>query len=288
MNIEDYKYCPKCDNVFPTDTGFYPNAGRNDGLGVYCQKCQNEYKHTGEPLIVRNNIYEVKKCSGCKLVFDKSHFGNAPTNVNGLNHVCKDCKYKYNREYEDKLRFAFYEKHGNKCAKCGYSENRDAFQIDHVNNDGAIERANINYKQILKNALADTEGRYQLLCAICNHIKRVELSRISRKTIEPYAEGSPEYVYACAPKYHTDLVPHPEPITGALREAVMAAKAFDGGRFQKGQKPSNAALPQESIQIILNRLSAGEKGSVLAKEYGVSQTAISRIKLGKTYTQSTT
>jgi len=80
MNVEDFKHCPKCDNVFPKDTGFHPNAGRSDGLSVYCRKCLNAVNNTGTPLITRNNTYQVKKCSGCKLVFDISHFRKAPRN----------------------------------------------------------------------------------------------------------------------------------------------------------------------------------------------------------------
>lgn len=65
---------------------------------------------------------------------------------------------------------------GAKCVTCGYSDRR-ALQIDHVDGSGAEERRRRNgftlpyYLHILKHI---HEGRYQVLCANCNQIKRVE------------------------------------------------------------------------------------------------------------------
>lgn len=62
---------------------------------------------------------------------------------------------------------------GNKCKKCGYSDIR-ALHIDHVNGDGKKER-NIRKSLNRKIALKLTDiSRYQLLCANCNWIKKVE------------------------------------------------------------------------------------------------------------------
>lgn len=65
------------------------------------------------------------------------------------------------------------ERLGNVCVKCGYSDVR-ALHIDHVYGDGKSER-NIRqtiYRKIAK-GLVDM-SRYQLLCANCNWIKRLE------------------------------------------------------------------------------------------------------------------
>jgi hypothetical protein len=72
---------------------------------------------------------------------------------------------------------------GNECAKCGFSDYR-ALQIDHVNSDGALERAEFGgpSQKFLKRVLLSFvrgEGRYQLLCANCNWIKRAELGETS-------------------------------------------------------------------------------------------------------------
>ena len=65
------------------------------------------------------------------------------------------------------------KKLGEKCNHCGFSDIR-ALQIDHVNGDGRAERTirkSLNRKIAL--GLVDI-NRYQLLCANCNWIKRIE------------------------------------------------------------------------------------------------------------------
>lgn len=65
---------------------------------------------------------------------------------------------------------------GGKCVRCGFSDAR-ALQFDHVNGDGWIDRllkvnkAGLVYHQAI---IDDKEGRFQLLCANCNWIKREE------------------------------------------------------------------------------------------------------------------
>jgi hypothetical protein len=46
-------------------------------------------------------------------------------------------------------------------------------QVDHVDDDGSTERASGAYtEKIYRLVLNDVEGRYQLLCANCNWIKK--------------------------------------------------------------------------------------------------------------------
>lgn len=80
---------------------------------------------------------------------------------------------KTQTERQQKIRKDVLEKLGNKCVKCGYGDTR-ALHIDHVNGDGKHER-NIR-KTIYRRILLDLVdiSRYQLLCANCNWIKKVE------------------------------------------------------------------------------------------------------------------
>ena len=62
---------------------------------------------------------------------------------------------------------------GDRCSKCGFNDPR-ALQIDHVNGNGHIELKTLGTRRINeKIGRGETEG-YQLLCANCNWIKRVE------------------------------------------------------------------------------------------------------------------
>ena len=65
---------------------------------------------------------------------------------------------------------------GGKCVHCGYDTDIRAQQIDHIHSDGAKERANNPnqlkfYKTIIE---LGGQGKYQVLCANCNQIKRME------------------------------------------------------------------------------------------------------------------
>jgi hypothetical protein len=76
-----------------------------------------------------------------------------------------------------KLRRQINEKYGNQCARCGFADPR-ALHVDHVQSGGQKEiRAGRGggmsyYYRVLK----DQTGKYQLLCANCNAIKRFELN----------------------------------------------------------------------------------------------------------------
>jgi len=59
------------------------------------------------------------------------------------------------------------------CARCGFTDER-ALQIDHVNGCGYEERKRCKSGAYLRRVLADTEGKYQILCANCNWIKKSE------------------------------------------------------------------------------------------------------------------
>lgn len=70
------------------------------------------------------------------------------------------------------LRLAAINTLGGVCCKCGF-DNPVALDIDHVNNDGAIERRELTPCQIYRKVIKDVSG-YQCLCANCHRIKTHE------------------------------------------------------------------------------------------------------------------
>lgn len=77
------------------------------------------------------------------------------------------------KKYSDKLRNAVIELLGGHCIQCGFSDVR-ALQVDHIHGGGTRERKNgISNSRLLMLDVMKTEGKYQLLCANCNWIKRV-------------------------------------------------------------------------------------------------------------------
>lgn len=80
---------------------------------------------------------------------------------------------KYRTDNQRAWRIKAVLKLGGKCTKCEFDDIR-ALQIDHINGDGYKERT--VRKSINRNislGLIDL-SRYQLLCANCNWIKRLE------------------------------------------------------------------------------------------------------------------
>jgi len=62
---------------------------------------------------------------------------------------------------------------GDKCVKCGFSDKR-ALQVDHKDGSGADARESGRTGiRLLEDVLSNPE-EYQILCANCNWIKRVE------------------------------------------------------------------------------------------------------------------
>jgi len=80
------------------------------------------------------------------------------------------------RKYHLKKRNELFDLLGNVCCRCGFSDKR-ALQIDHINGGGIKERRKYNtkdYHRVVLKSLKNNEGKYQLLCANCNWIKRSE------------------------------------------------------------------------------------------------------------------
>ncbi len=91
----------------------------------------------------------------------------------------------YNHEYRRKLRAKTLEVMGNKCVKCGFDDAR-ALQIDHVKGGGHKERkeqrflgGGKTYHLEVIASVESGEGKYQLLCANCNWIKRSENNELA-------------------------------------------------------------------------------------------------------------
>ena len=95
-----------------------------------------------------------------------------------------------NKFRDDTIRLRVILKLGDECTKCGFRDRR-ALQIDHI--DGSGYRLNKRYRnvfgrsggssqKIYRDILNGNVNNFQLLCANCNWIKRVEKQEwVSRK-----------------------------------------------------------------------------------------------------------
>lgn len=84
------------------------------------------------------------------------------------------------KKYIKNLKEKAYTILGGKCVKCGFSDQR-ALQIDHINGGGNKERdSGISTNQYYVRIIHGSTD-YQLLCANCNWIKRIENNEVSSK-----------------------------------------------------------------------------------------------------------
>ena len=89
-----------------------------------------------------------------------------------------------NRARAKKYKLQAFVLLGSKCARCGIADSR-VLQIDHVNGGGSREKKEIGhgsclmYLRVLK-----TPELFQLLCANCNWIKRVETKECGHIVLE--------------------------------------------------------------------------------------------------------
>lgn len=116
-----------------------------------------------------------KRCCSCKEVLPISEFRIDATRKDGLSPRCVKCANKAEAVSYLKLKLKVVAHLGGACLRCGYGEDHRALAIDHVNGGGITERrSGMAGRRLMRAVLADTQGRYQLLCYNCNTIKRVE------------------------------------------------------------------------------------------------------------------
>lgn len=101
------------------------------------------------------------------------------------------------KKYYDRLRDAAFIKLGNKCnnPSCRWLNedgsmgctDKDMLQIDHVEGGGVKEHRflKFNHSRFHKNVVADTSGKYQLLCANCNWKKRRTQDEQPKNLLKP-------------------------------------------------------------------------------------------------------
>ena len=80
------------------------------------------------------------------------------------------------REEYSRIKSEIFKFLGDKCKDCGYDKDVRALCIDHVNGGGSEERRKHkgSYYNIIHDRIMSGSIEYQLLCAICNMIKKIE------------------------------------------------------------------------------------------------------------------
>ena len=103
--------------------------------------------------------------------------------------LTRDSQNESAKRCKARIRKQIIDKHGGKCARCGFGDDR-ALQIDHVNGGGGKDRSSFASQwSYLRHVLADESGKFQILCANCNAIKRIE--KKEHRVAETYSRNMP-------------------------------------------------------------------------------------------------
>mgnify|MGYP001619479973 FL=1 len=126
-------------------------------------------------------------CKGCRRADAKQRYPDKREHIDKLSRAWQASNpekvNEYSRKSKRKLRLAALATLGDRCCSCGFSDIR-ALQIDHTNGGGTAERQKLGPLQIYKKIRDGQVAGYQLLCANCNAIKRIERNENGRKDRE--------------------------------------------------------------------------------------------------------
>ncbi|MBI4991589.1 hypothetical protein HZB96_05880 [Candidatus Gottesmanbacteria bacterium] len=81
-------------------------------------------------------------------------------------------RLNHERNANKKAKEEIFKILGKKCSKCGFDDIR-ALQVDHKNGDGYKDRHSRSVRKVFYKIRKSPRG-FQMLCANCNWIKRVE------------------------------------------------------------------------------------------------------------------
>jgi hypothetical protein len=185
--------------------------------------------------------------------------------------VCRKC---YGRRDRAKLKLNMLAAFGYKCQCCG-EDNPYFLTLDHVRNDGNVERETWNEQQIYR--LARREGwpkeKYQMLCINCNFAK-------GHFGTCPHAAG------VGTEKALEDLRALSKGTGDSLVNKEGMKKGwftggYDGRRgYERGIKMAPKKLSDEQVIAIRARKGDGTPHRVIAVEFGVSRQMVDSIIAG--------
>lgn len=115
---------------------------------------------------------DTKFCPWCKQDVPITDWTRNDARGDGLTGHCRKCHLEIGKEGVRRKRAELIAELGGKCVRCGFDDIR-ALQIDHVNGCGKGKRTKSNSAAFYK-TIRENPDEYQLLCANCNAIKRIE------------------------------------------------------------------------------------------------------------------
>jgi hypothetical protein len=182
--LSDTKQCSMC-NISKDLESFSINKRKLYGRDSRCKECRKIAYQANRTAILekvkeynRKNTESIKYKKTSRYLRNKDELNTFRRAKRELNKVEENVKQKKRRSAK---KTEVYNILGSKCAVCSVTD-VDVLCIDHVNNDGYLERINKNYQRaIWHKILNGDDSNYQLLCFNCNLIKAIEYNGVEDK-----------------------------------------------------------------------------------------------------------
>lgn len=134
-----------------------------------------------------NILTPKKKCPKCSVEKEITEFSTRTMVKGGKKYVMAECKKcsaervraRYRMEVNSlKLRERCFELLGHACVRCGFTDKR-ALQFDHIDGRGHEDRKKHGGQGLYRHILKINGNGFQVLCANCNWIKKVENKEVA-------------------------------------------------------------------------------------------------------------
>lgn len=160
------KRCNACGEI-RTAAEFHQARLRPDGLQTFCKRCSAARYAKSEATTRAGARYRARHRE--EQLARVRAWRRTPAGA-----AAYDRQLTASQRYRRRLREAVLDKFGRKCAHCGFGDVR-ALHVDHVHGNGKQDRKRFGHSTAYyRDVLVNTTGKYQLLCANCNWIKRLE------------------------------------------------------------------------------------------------------------------
>lgn len=175
---EDNKHnCINCIVLLNSDNW---NSDNKRNSYFMCKVCYNDKKNTLRKKYMNDTerlqkAYEDKyTCKNCNVILDKNNWIKKRASLH--DNICSPCFKTMGYIKRKTVKDEVIEAYGGRCVCCGESE-KVFLNIDHINNDGALDRLKSQlfgtkmYRFLRRNGFP--KDNYQLLCCNCNWAKHV-------------------------------------------------------------------------------------------------------------------
>ncbi len=169
-NRSDYQLlCANCNGIKRIEDG------EHVGHRVYPRKPVRKITHPRSGRQGQaNTAATTKHCPKCDITKAVSDFVPNRARSDGLSSWCRQCITEIGERVRRATRDELLSLLGGECRRCGFTDAR-ALQVDHVHGGGSQERKTVwSSTRSFIERVRSMPGEYQLLCANCNWIKRIE------------------------------------------------------------------------------------------------------------------